>query len=802
MNLYLLNYNNYYNRQVKDQFVLTNYIPYLSKPCTVGDMNPMTYDFIPNDGVSTEAVINWEGQNPDYVIVADDNVIVSRWFVIESVRLRSGQYQISLYRDLVVDFYNEIIKAPMFVEKGYVGIEDPAIYNMEEGNFNQIKKTEYLLKDNTKSAWIVGYCAKGDGQAQGEEIKYGGIPQPNFSVADIEDWEYNSLVDTNTKYVVNNLLYTVKSDLYLLSENLNQHVKLTFNNKRAISITTEEDTVGLIGTGYRCDSMDLGKLQYYKATDTVEQTALNQVGYKTYSWGTPDDISALKNKVLQVGTGETAEYFRIKPEVSNKLEVKTIKSGTNLYTALSNMIAAGVDIKGTNRKIITGTPIEGSFEITYAEYTLKITLSPIDATEGFTNNLPGDRPVLTDAPYCMFCIPYGENYKVQANIGTFQVSQFNAMCLATGIATSLGGLDGTSKIYDLQLLPYCPIPLVREAGEKINLLSSSEIADKIHYTLMHESRTIIFWATESSGTFNITYNQYTSDNPVDFKINQQTKKYRLCSPNYNGLFDFTLERNRGTRYINVDYTYKPHQPYIHLNPNFGGLYGQDFNDARGLILGGDFSLPIIDDAWRDYQIANKNYQNMFNRQIENMEITNAVSREKELWQSISGAVSGAGTVGFAGALINPIIGIGAGLAGAGLSAMAGAKDRELNDILRNEALDYTKDNFAYQIDNIKALPQALTRISAFNANNKLFPFVEIYDATDTEKEALKNKIKYNGMTIGRIGTLEEFIPYRPNLPGWDYGYFKGQLIRLEGIDDDFHIAKAIATELNKGVYIP
>ena len=106
MNLYLLNYNNYYNRQVKDPGSLINYTPYLSKPYAVGDINPMIYDFIQNDGVSTEAVINWEGQNPDYILVADDNVIVSRWFIIESERLRSGQYKISLYRDLVVDFYN------------------------------------------------------------------------------------------------------------------------------------------------------------------------------------------------------------------------------------------------------------------------------------------------------------------------------------------------------------------------------------------------------------------------------------------------------------------------------------------------------------------------------------------------------------------------------------------------------------------------------------------------------------------------------------------------------------------------
>ena len=35
----------------------------------------------------------------------------------------------------------------------------------------------------------------------------------------------------------------------------------------------------------------------------------------------------------------------------------------------------------------------------------------------------------------------------------------------------------------------------------------------------------------------------------------------------------------------------------------------------------------------------------------------------------------------------------------------------------------------------------------------------------------------------------------------DAGYFKGVPIRLEAISDDYHMAKTIAEELNKGVYM-
>ena len=57
-----------------------------------------------------------------------------------------------------------------------------------------------------------------------------------------------------------------------------------------------------------------------------------------------------------------------------------------------------------------------------------------------------------------------------------------------------------------------------------------------------------------------------------------------------------------------------------------GLSAGDFNDQRGLICGGDFSLPNVSDAWADYQMQNKNYQNIFDREVQSMEISNRYQR--------------------------------------------------------------------------------------------------------------------------------------------------------------------------------
>ena len=108
---------------------------------------------------------------------------------------------------------------------------------------------------------------------------------------------------------------------------------------------------------------------------------------------------------------------------------------------------------------------------------------------------------------------------------------------------------------------------------------------------------------------------------------------------------------------------------------------------------------------------------------------------------------------------------------------------------------YAIDNFNLQLGNVKALPSSLTKTSPFTANNKLFPFVEIYECTEKEKAAYFNKLKYDGMTIGVIGTLEDYTE-----PG-TYKYFKASLIRNSTIMGSTHEVEELNNELYKGVYI-
>lgn len=148
------------------------------------------------------------------------------------------------------------------------------------------------------------------------------------------------------------------------------------------------------------------------------------------------------------------------------------------------------------------------------------------------------------------------------------------------------------------------------------------------------------------------------------------------------------------------------------------------------------------------------------------------------WGAAAGAIAG-----FAG--------------GTALSAIGGMKDMEWLRRSQAEAKDYTIDMYGYNLGNIKARPNSLARTEALNNNNKIWPVIELYSCTDIEKTNLANKIRYNGMTVMATGTLADYS-YSVD---FNLVYVKGQLIRSEAINDDFHVIDAIYQEVNKGFFV-
>ena len=444
-------------------------------------------------------------------------------------------------------------------------------------------------------------------------------------------------------------------------------------------------------------------------------------------------------------------------------------------------------------------------EIKYINYRIKLDeLTDVETTVDFANyNGTGT----IDSPlYDIIAMPYGDLTTFVAwEVSTeLTATADRSLKIMNSLATQLGGTNG--YVLDLQVLPYCPVPDVLndyyEEEGKIAILE--DVTDKlaIYASNLSGATDAILVCPNANITFDISKSisiTDSSDVPDTYKVKylNDCVLFRLCSPNYNGLFEFNLAKNGGkVDKFNVDMTMKPFNPYIHVNPNFNFLYGYDFNDIRGLVCNGDFSLGIINDAWVQYEIQNKNYQAIFDRQIQNLDVNNSINRQEAIFQTVAGTAQGAATGAGAGFMAGGGWGAAAGaVIGAGASLGGGIMDIMNLESRQKEARSYAIDNYNLQLGNVRALPVSITKTSALTANNKLFPFVEIYECTDEEKEAYYNKLRYDGMTVGKIDVLENYIQEGES------NYFKGQLIRCDGDRVDNHILEEIGRELMKGVYL-
>lgn len=791
--VYLLKYNNYYNRIVKKEENLAGYLQDAYLLASFDNVN-----FVDNDGVNTTYLCNTQ-ESPDYVVVANGNLILHRWFVIERTIMRNGQYRFTLRRDLIVDSYDAIVNAPCFIEKAKLQPSDPFIFNKEDMTFNQIKTSEYVLKDETGCAWVVGYIPK-DAFPDGATVTGDAIldDSADITVAGIENWEYYQYQNTDFKASVTDYITKGLVRLYLTASTgtapledvpfgITPHGIVYLDVISPISVyspgykvTTTNSNVSSAERAIKNGCPQQWNTSVGKAT--IALNLRNYIGGHTIS--ETYDFNTLNNKILYDSNAQLYSRVIVSKELKKEKVAITPSTIPNLYTYLEENITKEVSADGKTFTIVgAGDNYTYETEFTYEAY--RITLEQIPQQVTATISKPAARYHLEDQPYDMFAIPYSEDLEIYKN-GT---KLFNAnKSIAVNIATQIAAATGAANVYDVQLLPYCPVRYCILADGKFDIKNS-----KVDYVKDKNNNNIgvILWATTSAFTVDILHEIVVED----VKVESQTDMWRLTSPNFNGQFEFNAAKNGGVKSFNVDCNYKPFNPYIHVNPNFGLLYGKDFNDARGLICGGDFSLPQISNAWANYQLNNKNYQAVFDRQIQNMEVNNRVQRTRE----ITGAALGSLQAGVGGAVGGAMLGgpIGAvvgGIASMAASAAGGAADVMLNEQLRNEALDYKRDMFGYELGNIQALPTSITKTSAFTYNNKIFPILEYYTCTDNEKQALKDKIKYNGMTVMRVGKISEF------LGNSELQYIKGRIIRIEGIEDDFHYLNAIAEEIFKGAF--
>lgn len=825
VNLYFLQYNNYFNRQTKPHSTDSSWFLSFQIGST---LNVGLFNY--GDGVDTTQIVNttgWVNENrvPDYCIVENlAEATRQYWFVIEWEYVRKGQYRATLKRDVLCENYDLIMTAPMLIKKGTVtSSNDPAMFNSEGQAYNQIKSDEIPLYDATGCPWIVGYVPL-NAFATDTEISKSIYVEPSYTYNTLDDFRSDFPYDvdmTSGRTIIRRYarfpIYNIRANIRYGSGNAGQGVEaanVSFNSSGLLSYdinattnrinqlnwknfsTTYGSVVGFytpspkaklpdsyamfrFDQGYYGDAAGASKttkdiISSY-TTETLKQ--IDNSIFNVYPQNGPDEVklSSILYKSVKIGT----KTYNIFP--SNKLVWKEEVAPASTFQLLSTKLKDGILFnKNTN----------DSYIVNLKYYEVGYTL--VESTQTIKTTMPGKDKIiqLRKDPYAMFCIPYGE-----VTLRKDGVDQITTVKDAALIATGITASAGDAAVLDVQLLPYCPIREIVVDDEKgvvdySSLTRTAQVQDIKNEADMVISK--MFWCVDNSFTFQIPLHIEVKD----YKVENECDMYRLCSPNYNGLFEFNLAKNGGLDWIEVNCSYKPQTPYIQLNPNFKKLYGQnateglsagDYNDQRGLICGGDFSLPNVSDAWANYQMQNKNYQNIFDREIQSMEVSNRYQRVSDWMNLIAGTTKAGMGIGSLG---NPV----AGSVSAAINLSTGIASNIMSDRLRDEQINLKKDLFHYQLDNVKALPQSISKATAFNINSKYVPFLEKYTCTEEEKSALRDKIRWQGMTVMRTGQIRDYV--------WDDDtYIEAMPLRLTGLNEDTHTAQAIAQELNMGTYI-
>ena len=858
--LRLYKFRNYYNRIIDRKENIEEYGEPLHSLTST--------NFNPNDDVSAEHVFNYEpiiDENdhevlPDYMVAtSDNNIILSRWWVIDSLRLRNGQYKCILLRDVVADYYNEVLNATTFIEKAKLPITSKLIFNDEDMGFNQIREDPVFLKDTSNMPWVVAYIPRDfPNTATSKEIStkliYDENPDvhANFIVSDFLNSDIykdqNKLIfpagvpeETDTRIVGRyraKINGSYKETKFYPFYNILTGDPYTFYN-HVVESQTVFNTFGYIYPEFSYNSnyepglankeffanliKDTFSISDYQNTDTVGGREVLQNTLTSLKDGNENIFVpyGIKNIIFDGAIVEDTThhvFYQVKYKQKEYEKTINVVEGLGATSELYNKLAQFFDLTLNQSPIVGSARVEEYFNSnaftliikgTFEYYDLEIINDTLDLK--YQLPVPTERTSCRNAGYDIVCAPYDDGYTIEQFVKAkdeTEVDHYEILSNTNTIKeapiqilqemqTSLG----SGQVMDIQVLPFCPIKNINRSAnvKRVNISSGNVTTLDFIYDENDVIKSVMLWCSSDEVDGIINYQIPMPIDPIQLKIKSQTEKYRVVSPLYDAMYDFNPYKNGGIQGFRYYCKMKPFQPYVKVIPVFNSnwLYGANTDfDSRGCVSTGNYSATQLKDAWGEYVQNNTNYQAIFNRSIENQELNNSVSRTKDIYSAVFGTISGTSNLAATGAYFGggPGAGIGAGI-GLATSATTGIINYNLNEKLRNEAIDYTKDQFGYQLGNIQAQPQSVSKLTSFTQNTPFFFMLEKYHCTDDELEAFKNKIIFNGMTVMAIGSIGDYQ--------WpdEETYIKGKLIRMENIPESYHVINQIGSELNKGVYI-
>lgn len=765
--------------------------------------NPV--NFSPNDGLTTKIVLNIEDAPYNYLLVTNEKgtTIDSRWFILRKVRTRIGQYELSLVRDVISDNYAGVRKSAYILKKSsYIAPTMSEAQYKKTMQFSQIKTSETLLSE---ADGCKGYLAIYTAKNMSEHKAVNAVTNQSGSVATISDTIMKDIIEhAGNAYGfcrVNSLALAIDS----------------YTKKNTYDICHWYNESDINGSGYPVSNTCVNK--YYIPSLTPLNPYDDNSDFIT-AMNTYASKETTKGLALAMITAEGLSMDESTLTLLDSIDGKTITGTASPYNKPYTVHVTKVDapvfcnLSDTDRTAVaTNLKFNELSKSVYARraswkynlslYQVTLEEAPDTGTGAYCDDpFPAGMMTTTDSVYDVHLIPLGGQMVVENR--TISVNSDNMFSFASKLFETYG-----SNIYDIQWLPY-GFDAQRFSSDTINVGS----VKGTNFTAIRESEStssayvgaIIHLSRSSAGM--TIYRDIIPSNSTDLmenRIENETTFYRLCSPNWTSTFEFRPIYNNGLHGFQIDVSFKPYTPYIRVCPMFSNLYGSTFNDTRGLVLSGDFSIDQTTDAWTTYKLNNKNYELIFNRDIQSLDLRNSVADIQDSYAmvgDIAGTVSGAISAGAMGTMMsggNAVVGIASGVAslGAGVvDSVMNAGIRKLNKSIRADNRQATIDKYQYQIGNIKAMPISLTKTSSFDKSYRVYPVLEKYTCTDIEKERLRESIEVNGIDIGKYCTLKDAVAGKTGRV-----YVSASLIRWNGDETDENIITAISDVLNDGIFM-
>lgn len=774
----LLQFRNYFDRRIKRFDSLASYYNYqLGQTFT-------NINFIPGDGITTELILNFDTEalgSPNYLIAAETSTDFTRWFITETERTRKGQTKFKLRRDLVAEEIQGIKEATAMINKGYVEWGNPAFFNKEPISVNRIPKTREFLIDKSVSGWLVAYLPKsGKGENSWEDtgVAFGTVaPQAQYSFASLD--EARTAFGENNAYI-GGMLQVYATPSWVVGSSLPKLKKYEYflQNGGAWPVETVNSTSSqsyFEGTASLApDAIQAGVTAIYQ--EVGKRLTPSDLSFKGYQ-SVVDTVS--KYDGATVKNTSTGVIYKVSAEISERSVSDIFIDSWNNSDLNQVFVDAAKKVDGrfsetTGQHDFEHAPIKTSG---CTCYFVKVSFTQV-SDEIYEWKISKKRRKTEDAPYDCICLPYrtdGINAVFKIDGKLVDVDYNANMSLASSFSTYWG-----SNVYDVQLLPYCPVQDLIVPGTGGIAVDSTKAG--VVYQYDTASKTLVCFCRTINSKFSISKQLIPPKTKTDFLC----KHYKLVAPNFSSEYEVPVFENGGVYYWNVTETLIPYSPWIQVVPQFKNFNGADLKDSRGLIVGGSLSITQTTTAWAEYLRSNCNYSQIFESQMAYQEY----QQKNSMIASAIGSVGGALTTGVGTGILTGgvALGVGAGLA----SGAAGVADLLVQNKMNQKANEFAREQRELSLSNIKSTPATISKVTSINSNFCVWPYIEFDVCGDGEYELVDTYLKMYGMTINQVGTLENFMKK-------DY-YCSADILLADNIYGDANYKNQIKSEVSQGFF--